>query len=114
MDWIYQEFGRRLRSARKAAQLTQEALAERVSMSRTSITNIEKGRQHIPLHTFFKLATAVGIPPGRLLPEKQIEPQPRIRKLLEEAGLEKEGLAWAAQVVTSGMDRGENNEPNRK
>ena len=114
MDWIYKEFGLRLRSARKAAQLTQEALAERVNMSRTSITNIEKGRQHIPIHTLFKLATAVGLPPARLLPRQQIEPEPRIRKLLEETGLEKEGLAWVTQVVTSGIDPGENNEPNRK
>ena len=44
-DEFYAEVGRRVRMAREAAGLTQDALADQVELSRTSVTNIEKGRQ---------------------------------------------------------------------
>lgn len=69
MNWVYSDFGRRLRGARKKASLTQSELADRVGISRTSITNIERGGQRILLHTFFKIAAAVGSPPIDLLPD---------------------------------------------
>lgn len=68
MDWVYREFGRRVRRCRKDAKLSQEELASRVSLSRTSITNIERGRQRVPLHSLFVLAAAVGVDPSVLLP----------------------------------------------
>jgi transcriptional regulator with XRE-family HTH domain len=72
VDRLYREFGQLLRSARLKAKLTQDEVAERVGLKRTSITNIEKGRQHIPLHQLFVLATAVGTSPDRLLPDPKI------------------------------------------
>ena len=68
MEPIYAEFGKLLRLARNRAELTQEALAKRVDLSRTSITNIERGNQPVALHTFVSLARAVGVPAGDLLP----------------------------------------------
>jgi transcriptional regulator with XRE-family HTH domain len=67
-DEFYAEVGRRVRMAREAAGLTQDALADRVELSRTSVTNIEKGRQKIALHTLCKVASAVGVEPASLLP----------------------------------------------
>ena len=69
MSWVYRDFGRRLKGARKKAGLTQSELADRVRLSRTSITNIERGSQRILLHTFFTIAAAVGSPPLDLLPD---------------------------------------------
>jgi transcriptional regulator with XRE-family HTH domain len=73
MEAFYREFGRRLRQTREQGNvaLTQHDLAERVGLSRTSITNIEKGKQHISLHMLFKLANALGIAPTELLPDPQ-------------------------------------------
>jgi transcriptional regulator with XRE-family HTH domain len=71
MDPIYLDFGRRLRMARREAQLTQEALAKRVGLSRTSITNIEQGNQHVGLHLLYELAKAVGVRPVELLPDER-------------------------------------------
>ncbi len=68
MEPIYAEFGKLLRLARKRAELTQEALAKRVELSRTSVTNIERGNQPVALHTFVSLAKAVGVPAADLLP----------------------------------------------
>jgi transcriptional regulator with XRE-family HTH domain len=60
-----------VRSARQGAKLTQEALAKRLGLSRTSVTNIERGTQHIPIHVLFDLARALGVGPAELLPPDQ-------------------------------------------
>lgn len=39
-----------------------------VSMTRTSVTNIEKGRQKLLLHTFADIARVLGVAPETLLP----------------------------------------------
>ena len=65
---FYAEVGKRIRTARQARSMTQEALATLVSLTRTSITNIEKGRQKFPLHTLAELAAALHVPPSALLP----------------------------------------------
>lgn len=54
------------REARK--EMTQEKLGKIVGLSRTSITNIEQGRQHVPLHHLFSIANALKVPPAALLP----------------------------------------------
>lgn len=71
VERLYKEFGRVLRDRRKNAHLTQQELADRVGLSRTSITNIELGRQHTPLHFLYSLASAVGTLPDQLLPARE-------------------------------------------
>src|SRR5580704_1025560 len=68
MDDLYGQFGRQFRAARKDAGLTQQEIAERVGLTRTSITNIERGIQHISLRQLYLLAAAVGLHPAQLLP----------------------------------------------
>ena len=48
--------------------MTQFRLGMLVGLSRTSITNIEKGRQHVSLHHVYRIADALGIAPDKLLP----------------------------------------------
>jgi transcriptional regulator with XRE-family HTH domain len=69
MEAVYRAFGRALREARAEAGLTQREVAARVGLTRTSITNIELGNQHIALHQLLLLADAVGVEPGALLPD---------------------------------------------
>jgi transcriptional regulator with XRE-family HTH domain len=69
MDGLYKEFGKKFRKARSEADLTQAQVAKRVGLSRTSITNIERGTQHIAMHQLFLLASAVGSEPADLLPD---------------------------------------------
>ena len=66
---FYREVGRRVKNARKARSLTQQALASLVSLTRTSVTNIEKGRQKILLHTLAGLAKALQVDYAALLPD---------------------------------------------
>ncbi len=101
MEGLYREFGEILRSYRKAAGLTQSEVAERVQLQRTSITNIEKGRQHVPLHQVFRLASAVGAEPADLLPRGRAAVE---EVLSPEALRELDGSADAemvARVLTS-------------
>ena len=66
---FYVEFGRRLRAARDAADLSQKDLAEAVGLGRTSITNIERGDQPVAAHVLVKLARVLDTDPAALLPE---------------------------------------------
>ena len=71
MELFYAEFGQRLADERNARNLSQELVAGRVGMSRTSIVNIEKGRQRVPLHMLYSLADALGVEVARLLPARR-------------------------------------------
>ncbi|MBI2312978.1 MAG: helix-turn-helix transcriptional regulator [Betaproteobacteria bacterium] len=107
MERLYKEFGRILRSYRKEAHLSQLDLANRVGLSRTSITNIESGRQHIPLHFLYTLASAVGTSPEKLLPGKQfallgrqiIALDSRIARELDKQELNKPDRLWIERIV---------------
>ena len=59
-----------IRSLREGAGLTQESIAKAVGISRTSVVNIEQGRQNISLFVATKLAGALGCGVDRLLPPK--------------------------------------------
>lgn len=56
--------------------MTQQDLATLVGLTRTSITNIEKGRQPIPIHTLAEIARHIKtdvpglLPPTSLLKQK--------------------------------------------
>lgn len=59
--------GTNLREARKAANLSQEALALEIGIDRTYISGIERGVRNPSLDVIVKLAERVGVEPGRLL-----------------------------------------------
>jgi len=70
LDAFYREFGKLLRRHRSSVpDMTQEKLGHMVGLSRTSITNIEKGRQHIALHQLFAISGALKLRPEVLLPQ---------------------------------------------
>jgi transcriptional regulator with XRE-family HTH domain len=55
----YKRFGKNLQNVRLACGLTQGQLADRVGLVRTSIVNIEAGRQRILLHDIQRFAVAL-------------------------------------------------------
>lgn len=56
---VYVQLGRKVAVARKKLELTQAELAERVSLTRASIANLETGRQRVMLHDVFELVEAL-------------------------------------------------------
>lgn len=103
---LYQIVGRRVREARKTSKLTQEELASRVNMTRTSVTNIEKGRQKLLLHTLFDLAAAMKIQVVQLIPEPT-ENQPRIEQKLTN-GLSKAEKEWIVGELSKPLKKQKN------
>ena len=65
---FYAVVGKRIAKAR-SGRLTQEALAKKASLTRTSIINIEKGRQQILLHTLVDIARALQVSLTDLVPD---------------------------------------------
>jgi transcriptional regulator with XRE-family HTH domain len=97
---LYEEFGNELRAARGISGLTQEQLAGQVGLTRTSITNIEAGRQQVSLHQLYQLAAAVGKRPADLLPDLDVGAaimlsEPTLKKLEHDD----DGRAFVARVV---------------
>jgi len=66
---LYSSVGALIADARRKRKLSQADLAALAGRSRTSISNIEAGRQHIPIHTLFAFARALNVSPESLLPE---------------------------------------------
>lgn len=100
---LYQIIGRRVAQARRRAKpkpLSQAELASRAGLTRGSIANIERGHQHPPIETLFRLALALGTEPQVLLPSPaelglDTSSGPKLSQQ-ERAHLEKLGLAGSA------------------
>jgi transcriptional regulator with XRE-family HTH domain len=106
---FYKEVGRRIREARLQRQprLTQQGLADLVSLTRTSITNVEKGRQKFLLHTLADIAKALDVDPASLLPESNVQPDQRLDSALKNRSrAEKEWIRSA--VSASQRERNDN------
>jgi transcriptional regulator with XRE-family HTH domain len=69
-DAFYKQVGENIRAKRKARGLSQDGLAKAVGLKRPSMSNIEKGRQNILLHTFCDIAETLNTSPNALLPER--------------------------------------------
>jgi len=67
---LYAEFGSRLAAARKRRRLSQAALGTLTGFSRTSITNIERGRQAVQLHHLYTFASVLGVAIEELYPKQ--------------------------------------------
>lgn len=66
---FYVEVGRRIANQRVRLNKTQDQLAEAVDLSRTSLTNIERGKHGVMAHTLHRLADELRVSASDLLPE---------------------------------------------
>lgn len=101
-DPLYAQFGKLIRGYRRRHKITQLQLGDRIGLTRTSITNIEKGRQKVLLHQVFQLADALQVNPETLLPrqftrESESQIEDKIPKNLK--GPERD---WIHRVVAAG------------
>ena len=67
---LYQQFGELVRRYRNRLSLSQVQLGTAIGLTRASIANIETGRQRIPLHHLFRIASALKIEIDVLLPRQ--------------------------------------------
>lgn len=71
-DRFNSELGRKIRAARESRKMTQEQLGSAVNLSRTSITNIEQGRQRLLVDQIAGMATALGASIEDLIPSADL------------------------------------------
>lgn len=67
IELIYRQFGMRVEQMRSVLGWTQAELAGKVGLVRTSIVNIEAGRQRVLLDDVEKFAKAFGSTPKHLM-----------------------------------------------
>lgn len=65
---FYKNIGERILEARRKANYKQEGLGKSVNLSRVSIVNIEKGRQHPSIHLLWNIAKVLKVEITDLLP----------------------------------------------
>ncbi|HVN75227.1 MAG TPA: helix-turn-helix transcriptional regulator [Thermoanaerobaculaceae bacterium] len=97
-DVFYVELGKRIKHVRQQKGLTQQALADAIMLTRTSITNIECGRQPVMTHHLVRIANTLGVEVHTLLPSPTLPP-PEITAKLRTLGQDKR--EWVGRVLGS-------------
>jgi transcriptional regulator with XRE-family HTH domain len=72
---IRRVFGANVRRYRLAAELSQEAVAERMGVDRAHVSVIERGLQNATLLTILQASQALGVRPADLLEDNAPKPK---------------------------------------
>jgi DNA-binding XRE family transcriptional regulator len=84
-DQFYAELGAIIRSYRTKQGYSQDQLAKFLDLTRTSVVNIEKGRQRPPLHTVYDLAVFFGVSLASLFPSNSEKQQMVLSKSIKDS-----------------------------
>ena len=115
---LYIRLGERIRELRErqdgaSGRMTQATLALRVGLERTSITNIERGGQKVPLHVLFRICEVLRVPVADVLP-----PTVEVQRTEEEpvtevqiGGLVVRATPLIKQALSSLLDKGDGHGP---
>jgi DNA-binding XRE family transcriptional regulator len=66
---IYEIVGANIKRFRQDIKMNQMSLASKINLSRTSLVNIEQGKQHPSLFLLLKIAQSLGVTLHDLIPE---------------------------------------------
>lgn len=67
MNFNYEAVGKTIRKIRKEKKLSQEVLSGLAGIARSHLTMIENGTKKPNLETIWKIATALELPPHKLI-----------------------------------------------
>jgi transcriptional regulator with XRE-family HTH domain len=99
---FHNQLGRIIRTRREQLGLTQDQIAEALSLSRTSIVNIEKGRQRVIAYQLVRLATALRCEVVDLLPPTVAPREDELRQLL--LGQRPSVVDWVTSQVSGARE----------
>lgn len=71
---IRRTFGGNMRRCRLAAGLSQEAVAERMSVDRAHVSSMERGQQNVTLLTLWAASEALSVTPADLVTQSVADP----------------------------------------
>ncbi len=103
---VYKLVSAKLKNRRLELELTQEDVVMRTDLTRTSLANIEAGRQNPPLHVIYQLCEVLDMEPKDILPYKNELVQTKTLTLSLNQELELPPLA--AQVLEAMLREPEN------
>lgn len=66
---FYERLGARIKVRREEIHMRQAELAESIGLSRTSVTNIERGRQRLFLDQFAEICHVLKVAPSEMIPD---------------------------------------------
>ncbi len=97
---FYRRLGKNLRDARERAGLSQDRVAQLVGLKRTSLTNIEAGRQHPPLHVLCDIVTHLNVGVSDVLPITRVLAEgATLRKLLGKQLHDQNEIAFVKKAI---------------
>ncbi|WP_431243635.1 helix-turn-helix domain-containing protein [Flavobacterium sp. P21] len=85
---LYKILGSRIKAQREALNMNQIELGEKAEIGRTSISNIEQGRQKPPLSVIYRICHELGADVRTILPT-HLEIEHKIAQTKSEGSLEK-------------------------
>jgi len=100
---LYRVFGRRLRELRELKHVPQQELATLSGLNRSSIANIESGKQRVLLHQVLQFAEALHVTVGELVPSPIDLPQ----ILASETRIERDAYLKKLRKMASGPNEEE-------
>ena len=98
---FYRVLGERLRDARCHARVSQLRLALAVGLSRSSIANIESGRQPIYIHSLVSIAGQLGVSLSELLSTERPAEDHLIQNELKKLNTQKQ--EWVIGILKSSV-----------
>lgn len=102
IDAFYIYVGEKVRFHRKKARMDQETLSRHVNLSRTTIINIEKGRQRLSLEHAWLIAKVFGISFDDILPPVETKSVEEWKNEIQKVGVNKETelgvIKWISKV----------------
>lgn len=105
IETLRQILGRRVREKRQERGFTQEGLANPTSLTRTSITNIERGHQLVSLVALYEISSALGTEVGALIPSHgEVEREHAMMQKLPSTAADKADIANWIDSVTGDVD----------
>jgi transcriptional regulator with XRE-family HTH domain len=109
---LYQALGNRIRTARTQRGLSQLQLAEAVNLTRSSLSNVEHGKQRVLAHVLVAIGQALDVDPVVFLSDEELPrftealpyPVDRLKFSVELAKEHLEGLLTMLDGDVSGND----------
>jgi transcriptional regulator with XRE-family HTH domain len=94
-----EEFGQRVAEARKEAGLTQTQLGNRLGRTRSTVANIEAGRQNPGVDLVLRIAQVLSVPAGWLMNDEVVDPGVSRRRATYLSPPDLRRLDWACRPI---------------
>jgi DNA-binding XRE family transcriptional regulator len=105
IEAFYSQVGEKVRFQRKKAGMDQETLARHLNLSRTTVINIEKGRQRLSLEHAWLASKILGISIEELLPSSEMKTVDDWKSEIQKVGVskqtEKSVIKWISKMKSN-------------